>query len=47
MQKVIMAALSECAYHEPSVLVLDDLECITYSSTDDDENTPDAINFAR
>ncbi|KOC60225.1 Peroxisome biogenesis factor 1, partial [Habropoda laboriosa] len=47
LQKIITTALTECTYHAPSVLFLDDLESITNASTNDEENTPDAINAAR
>ncbi|KAG7207684.1 hypothetical protein KM043_009303 [Ampulex compressa] len=47
LQKLITAALSECAYYQPSVLFLDDLESITSASSNDEETTPDAINAAR
>lgn len=47
LQKVITTALAECIYYQPSVLFLDDIESITNASTNDEENTPDAINAAR
>ncbi|CAK9814659.1 Peroxisome biogenesis factor 1 [Anthophora plagiata] len=47
LQKIIITALTECIYYEPSVLFLDDLESITNASANDEENTPDAINAAR
>ena len=47
LQKTLTAALTECAYYQPSVLFLDDLESITNASTNDEENSPDAINAAR
>ncbi|XP_076242599.1 peroxisomal biogenesis factor 1 [Calliopsis andreniformis] len=47
LQKIIIAALTECVYLQPSVLFLDDLESITNASTSDEENTPDSINAAR
>ena len=43
LQKIIMAALSECVYYQPSILFLDDIEAITNASMNDEENTPDAI----
>lgn len=39
--------MAECVYYQPSVLFLDDLEVITSSPSDDEPNTPDAINAAR
>ncbi|XP_076671558.1 peroxisomal biogenesis factor 1 isoform X3 [Andrena cerasifolii] len=47
LQKTLTAALTECAYYQPSVLFLDDLESITNASMNDEENSPDAINAAR
>lgn len=47
LQKIIMAALSECVYYQPSIIFLDDIEAITNASMNDEENTPDAINAAR
>ncbi|XP_015435576.1 PREDICTED: peroxisome biogenesis protein 1 [Dufourea novaeangliae] len=47
LQKIITTALTECIYYQPSVLFLDDLESITNASTNDEENTPDAMNAAR
>ncbi|XP_076292104.1 peroxisomal biogenesis factor 1 [Lasioglossum baleicum] len=47
LQKILITALHESAYYQPSVIFLDDLECITNASTNDEENTPDAINAAR
>ncbi|XP_043256334.1 peroxisome biogenesis factor 1 [Colletes gigas] len=46
-QKILTTVLTECAYYEPSILFLDDLESITNASTNDEENTPDAINASR
>lgn len=47
LQKIIMAALSECVYYQPSIIFLDDIEAITNASMNDEENTPDALNAAR
>ncbi|XP_043511745.1 peroxisome biogenesis factor 1 isoform X1 [Frieseomelitta varia] len=47
LQKIIVTALTECIYYQPSILFLDDLESITSASMNDEENTPDAINAAR
>nr|XP_003707760.1 PREDICTED: peroxisome biogenesis factor 1 [Megachile rotundata]XP_012151141.1 PREDICTED: peroxisome biogenesis factor 1 [Megachile rotundata]XP_012151142.1 PREDICTED: peroxisome biogenesis factor 1 [Megachile rotundata] len=47
LQKILINALNECVYYEPSVLFLDDIESITNASTNDEENTPDATNAAR
>ncbi|XP_053998101.1 peroxisomal ATPase PEX1 [Hylaeus anthracinus] len=46
-QKFVTTVLTECVYYQPSVLFLDDLESITNASTNDEENTPDAMNAAR
>lgn len=47
LQKIIMAALSECVYYQPSIIFLDDIEAITNASMNDEENTSDALNAAR
>lgn len=47
MQKTIASAMHECVYYQPSILFLDDLECITKSSLNDEENTIDATNASR
>ncbi|KAK9306176.1 hypothetical protein QLX08_003068 [Tetragonisca angustula] len=47
LQKIIVTALTECIYYQPSILFLDDLESVTSASMNDEENTPDAMNAAR
>lgn len=47
LHRIIMTALTECIYYQPSILFLDDLESITSASMNDEENTPDTINAAR
>ncbi|XP_015607346.1 peroxisome biogenesis factor 1 isoform X2 [Cephus cinctus] len=47
LHKIILPAIIECAYHQPSILFLDDLDSITSTSSNEEENTPDAINAAR
>ncbi|EFN77746.1 Peroxisome biogenesis factor 1 [Harpegnathos saltator] len=47
VQKIVASAMHECVYHQPSILFLDDLECITNASLNDEENTIDATNASR
>ncbi|XP_012278044.1 peroxisome biogenesis factor 1 [Orussus abietinus] len=47
MQKIMSSAMSDCSYHEPSILFLDGLESVASSPPNDEENTPDTINAAR
>ncbi|XP_072762957.1 peroxisomal ATPase PEX1 isoform X2 [Anoplolepis gracilipes] len=47
LQKMIMSAMNECVYYQPSILFLDDLESITNASLNDEENTIDATNASR
>nr|XP_033334649.1 peroxisome biogenesis factor 1 [Megalopta genalis] len=47
IQKILITALSESIYYQPSVIFLDDVESITNASANDEEITPDAINAAR
>ncbi|XP_051155362.1 peroxisome biogenesis factor 1 [Leptopilina boulardi] len=47
IQKVIQSAMSDCVFHEYSVLILDDLDSITNAATNDEEMTPDSMNAAR
>lgn len=47
LQKIIMSAMNECVYYQPSILFLDDLESITNASLNDEENTIDATNASR
>lgn len=47
LQKIITSVMSECAYYQPSILFLDDLESITNASLNDEENTIDATNASR
>ncbi|XP_032677988.1 peroxisome biogenesis protein 1 isoform X2 [Odontomachus brunneus] len=47
MQKTIASVMHECVYYQPSILFLDDLECITNASLNDEENTIEATNASR
>ncbi|KAL6424824.1 hypothetical protein ACFW04_010032 [Cataglyphis niger] len=47
LQKIIISAMNECVYYQPSILFLDDLESITNASLNDEENTIDATNASR
>lgn len=47
LQKIIVSAMNECVYYQPSILFLDDLESITNASLNDEENTIDATNASR
>ncbi|XP_011338168.2 peroxisome biogenesis protein 1 isoform X2 [Ooceraea biroi] len=47
IQPRIKSAMSECAYYQPSILFLDDLESITNASLNDEENTPEVKNASR
>lgn len=47
IQPVIRSAISNCAYYQPSILFLDDLESITNASLNDEENTPEVKNASR
>ncbi|XP_014481800.1 PREDICTED: peroxisome biogenesis factor 1 isoform X2 [Dinoponera quadriceps] len=47
VQKIFASAMNECVYHQPSILFMDDLECITNASLNDEENTVDATNASR
>ncbi|XP_043494802.1 peroxisome biogenesis factor 1 [Polistes fuscatus] len=48
LQKIICAAISQCIYHQPSVLFLENIESITMiSSNNEENNTPDSVNAFR
>ncbi|XP_070158629.1 peroxisomal ATPase PEX1 isoform X1 [Polyergus mexicanus] len=47
LRKIIISAMNECVYYQPSILFLDDLESITNASLNDEENTIDATNASR
>ncbi|CAL1678759.1 unnamed protein product [Lasius platythorax] len=47
LQKIIVSAMNECVYYQPSILFLDDLESISNASLNDEENTIDATNASR
>lgn len=47
LQKIVCAAMSQCIYHQPSILFLEDIDSITMVSSNNEENTPDSVNAAR
>ncbi|KAI4503720.1 hypothetical protein M0802_001123 [Mischocyttarus mexicanus] len=48
LQKNIYAAISQCIYHQPSILFLENIESITMiSSNNEENNTPDSVNAFR
>lgn len=47
ISKIIESVLKDCVFHQYSVLFLDNLECITNASQNDEEVTPDSTNAAR
>ncbi|XP_043284431.1 peroxisome biogenesis factor 1 isoform X2 [Venturia canescens] len=47
MHKILSVAMADCIYHQPSILILDDLETITSSDSGEEETTPDAMNASR
>lgn len=47
LQKIVCAAMSQCIYHQPSILFLEDIDSITTVSSNNEENTPDSVNAAR
>ncbi|XP_012541576.1 peroxisome biogenesis protein 1 [Monomorium pharaonis] len=47
IQKTLTHWMKLCVYYQPSILFLDDLECITNASLNDEKNTIDATNDSR
>ncbi|XP_039312379.1 peroxisome biogenesis factor 1 [Solenopsis invicta] len=47
LHEIITSAMGKCVYYQPSILFLDDLECITNASLSDEKNTIDAMNDSR
>ncbi|CAD6216147.1 GSCOCG00004365001-RA-CDS [Cotesia congregata] len=48
ISKVLKQAINDCSYHQPSILFLDNLDCITNNKVSgNEENSADSINATR
>ena len=43
----MVSAVEKCIYHQPSILIVDDLEYLTPAVSDDEENTETASHSNR